>query len=73
MSVLGECTSQDVQTLGLHGYDGTGKEEHMMISFSLQLPLKSVVVVVVFILKVYDFSLCSKWVQELHFCLRKRG
>lgn len=48
MSVLGECTSQDVQTMGLHGYDGTGKEEHMMISFSLQLPFNSVVVVVVF-------------------------
>lgn len=25
VSVLGQCSSQDVQALGLHGHDGTGK------------------------------------------------
>lgn len=29
MSVLGECPSPDVQTVGLHGHDGTGKTRHL--------------------------------------------
>lgn len=37
VSVLGECPPQDVQTLGLHGHDGSGKTQHISLMLNLQL------------------------------------